>query len=184
LLVTSSGGQAGVVVASRWPDADGVVVHAPPEEPVPWPASVTFTADARSALRLGTMAMPARVEVRMFSAVDNHSGVPTDAGTTHECQTLVQQGGACTSARDGSTVLVLLPHELAPYLVVYVEWYVPVEMRTPTQEDVDTRSVSYGFHLAMQSHCSSERLAQLAATESLLDPPDPFTSNPRKEGPC
>jgi len=98
-------------------------------------------------VRISARAMPARVEVRTFAAVDADTGAPSASQEPQVCRTLVSPGTVCAAGRDGAGIAVQLPTTLAPYVVLYVEWYVPESDRPAGQPTADSRAASYGFHL-------------------------------------
>jgi hypothetical protein len=144
VLVSSSGRQAGITVASRWATQDGQALEQLPQEAIRWPDSGWVEKSSGATIELSTSVMPARVELRMFSDVDSETGIPAGTGDSAVCQTRVIQGTACSVRIADEKVQVVLPEKIESYLVVYAEWYVPSEMRT--QEAPATQSVSWGFH--------------------------------------
>jgi hypothetical protein len=146
-LATGESLQSGAVVASRWPTSGGPVVESPPPAHLRWPTAVMAPPVGGTAvIELTTPSMPARVELRGFAAVDSATGVPDETGIPTICTTLVETGDTCHAERGGTGITISLPAKVSPYLVVYVEWYVPVTFRRPQQAEA-TWSASYAFHL-------------------------------------
>jgi hypothetical protein len=140
--------QSGVPIASDWPAEDGRQVQVEPSSPVPWPTPIPQPIGGHAVVSIANSAMPARIEVHTFSTIDPATGVPEDDGTVTRCRALVSDGDGCSASRGPNQIIVDLPNELNRFMILDVAWFVPVELRPQTQQDVSVRSASYAFTMS------------------------------------
>lgn len=105
-----------------------------------WPASRIAWPPRRSpvsAVTLATSAIPIRVELRGFDAVDLSTGIPRQGAiATWSCG--LDQPVDCQARTQGDSVNLDLPAvpSAQPYLTLQVYWFVPPEQRRTGLEDV------------------------------------------------
>ncbi len=105
-----------------------------------WPSAQVRWPPRRSpvsSITLSTDAVPIRVELRGFSAVDPSTGIPRQAATaTWGCGWDLPE--ACLSRTQGKAVTIPLPAAVSaqPYLTLQVYWLVRPEQRRAGREEV------------------------------------------------
>lgn len=95
---------------------------------------------------LHSSSYPAIIDVHTFGSV-GENGIPESEPELVECTTLVRRGEDCvlTEVDRGRAIRFMVPID-DPYVVVYIEWYVPVSFRR-TEEDT-VRTASYAIHIS------------------------------------
>lgn len=128
----------------RWVTGDGQVAEVAPGDSVSWPVSLLPTGHSALHIQLDTEVMPVRAEILSYTRVDARTGVPAETVDSMVCQPQVAHGPSCTTHLVGHQVVVDLPVNIGPYLVLYAEWYVPGA--TSQGSGVSTYYASWGFH--------------------------------------
>jgi hypothetical protein len=137
--------QPGSLLAYRWVTRTGRVADTTPHEPVAWPDPVDRLDVSAATAILDTAVMPVRVEFRSYDSVDKRTGVPTTISDPRVCQTQIVNGQTCLVQVLRDDIVVTVPPDVARFVVLYAEWYVPVALRT--DRNVSTYSASWAFHL-------------------------------------
>jgi len=91
--------------------------------------------------------LPASVELTLFSAVDAQ-GQPTGAARIEVCRSKPAQAGCSfTLANDRVVIEVAKRRRTESYLVLGVEWFVPVEILNAAQDAAASDALKYTFRL-------------------------------------
>lgn len=141
-LVAADSRQFGRLLAARWVGSSGRVTESTPRTPVRWPSPVRRR-DARLIVELSTPVAPVRAELRSYPTVDSRTGVPPASAEPQLCQAGAVPGPACSVHTNGQQVTVYADAIVDPYVVLYVEWYVPAHLRKDPA--ISTYTASWGF---------------------------------------
>jgi len=143
LRSTADEAQVGLLVASHWIAADGSTHDTRPSDEIEWPQHGWDTSSP-GVIELEATSMPARAEILAYDAVDAATGIPIGDGVRRVCETDVSQSRECAVSETDGKLAIQLPSTIAPYVVLWVEWYVPTTMRGSAESA--TRWASWGFH--------------------------------------
>lgn len=144
--------RSGVLIASRWVTRTGSVTETSPEgRALVWPSALPVHRLQRIQFTVPSSVLPVRVEIRQFAGPLNPLGAPTDDSQDLVCEKDPSTTTPCTYGLDppGIVTVDLAPRAEPPFrfVVLYVQWYIPVALRPGGTTGNPVIYASWGFEL-------------------------------------